>query len=371
MEAAADSPGDDGVWSADAKRGERDGRFAARARVAPGQPRVSARELTPPIVAVTCSTGGAARGVRVTESRRLARRRVSGQPKLDARTRSQTGVSPLTSLACRSAVHCVSRVFGCRPSPRPRRMGSTPPDWTPEGGSASLSARLGKKAKAGSLGKRASKLGEGTLTVRFEMPFDVRCLGCDGTIARGVRFNAHARRRWASTTPPPSGPSPCARRAVRATSGFAPTRNTPSSSSSRAPSVAGWRRKRDAIRFRARARPRGHRRGRAPIQGRARGYDGGRHGAIERQGRLAAASNPAAGSGAPNLPRRCDASRDSARIDGRTITRPTASFGARCARTVKPSPRDGRARRWVYPSVHLLDVRPPTPTPREPRFGIR
>ena len=24
-----------------------------------------------------------------------------------------------------------------------------PPDWTPEGGSASLSARLGKKAKAG------------------------------------------------------------------------------------------------------------------------------------------------------------------------------------------------------------------------------
>lgn len=77
-----------------------------------------------------------------------------------------------------------------------------PPDWTPEGGSASLSARLGKKAKAGSLGKRASKLGEGTLTVRFEMPFDVRCLGCDGTIARGVRFNARKKAvgKYHSTT---------------------------------------------------------------------------------------------------------------------------------------------------------------------------
>ena len=34
----------------------------------------------------------------------------------------------------------------------------------------------------------------GALVVRFEMPFDVRCLGgCGGSIARGVRFNAEKR----------------------------------------------------------------------------------------------------------------------------------------------------------------------------------
>ena len=39
-----------------------------------------------------------------------------------------------------------------------------PPDWTPEGGSASLARKFNKN---GSLGKRANKLHEGKLTVRF------------------------------------------------------------------------------------------------------------------------------------------------------------------------------------------------------------
>ena len=65
-----------------------------------------------------------------------------------------------------------------------------PPDWTPEGGSASLARKFNKN---GSLGKRANKLHEGKLTVRFEMPYNVGCRRCGQTIARGVRFNAEKR----------------------------------------------------------------------------------------------------------------------------------------------------------------------------------
>ena len=68
---------------------------------------------------------------------------------------------------------------------------SPPQDWTPEGGSESLNKKFNTH---GSLGKRAKKLDKGILTIRFEMPFNVSCKGCNHTIARGVRFNAEKKR---------------------------------------------------------------------------------------------------------------------------------------------------------------------------------
>ncbi|ABP00497.1 predicted protein [Ostreococcus lucimarinus CCE9901] len=65
-----------------------------------------------------------------------------------------------------------------------------PPDWTPEGG-AKNSAYKGSN---GSLGKRANKLSQGVLTIRFEMPFNVKCGACGHMIAKGVRFNAEKRK---------------------------------------------------------------------------------------------------------------------------------------------------------------------------------
>jgi coiled-coil domain-containing protein 130 len=48
------------------------------------------------------------------------------------------------------------------------------------------------------LGKRARKLGtEGSLVVRFEMPYDAWCEGCGALIARGVRFNADKKQAGA------------------------------------------------------------------------------------------------------------------------------------------------------------------------------
>ncbi|PWN21841.1 DUF572-domain-containing protein [Microstroma glucosiphilum] len=45
------------------------------------------------------------------------------------------------------------------------------------------------------LGKRASKLStEGTLTVRFELPFNIWCAHCSTHIAQGTRYNAHKKR---------------------------------------------------------------------------------------------------------------------------------------------------------------------------------
>lgn len=50
------------------------------------------------------------------------------------------------------------------------------------------------KWKAHPLRERAKKLAtEGILTIRFEMPFNVRCSGCDNQIAKGVRFNAEKK----------------------------------------------------------------------------------------------------------------------------------------------------------------------------------
>ena len=45
------------------------------------------------------------------------------------------------------------------------------------------------------LGKRANKMKtHGVLTIRFEMPFNVRCGACEHMIAKGVRFNADKKK---------------------------------------------------------------------------------------------------------------------------------------------------------------------------------
>ncbi|CDY16139.1 BnaA09g28730D [Brassica napus] len=42
--------------------------------------------------------------------------------------------------------------------------------------------------------KRARKLGEGILIIRFEMPYNIWCGGCNSMIAKGVRFNAEKKQ---------------------------------------------------------------------------------------------------------------------------------------------------------------------------------
>ena len=77
-----------------------------------------------------------------------------------------------------------------------------PPDWDPrkksraehavakQGGGSSKQ----DKWKAHPLRERAKKLAsEGILTIRFEMPYNVRCTGCGNHIAKGVRFNAEKK----------------------------------------------------------------------------------------------------------------------------------------------------------------------------------
>ncbi len=76
-----------------------------------------------------------------------------------------------------------------------------PPDWDPRkksrgehaaGGGAKLSKE--DKWKGHPLRERAKRLAtEGVLIIRFEMPFNVRCLGCDNHIGKGVRYNAEKR----------------------------------------------------------------------------------------------------------------------------------------------------------------------------------
>jgi len=76
-----------------------------------------------------------------------------------------------------------------------------PPDWDPRkhsraehnaGGGHKLSKE--DKWKAHPLRDRAKKLAtEGVLTIRFEMPFNVRCHGCDNHIGKGVRYNAEKK----------------------------------------------------------------------------------------------------------------------------------------------------------------------------------
>jgi coiled-coil domain-containing protein 130 len=78
-----------------------------------------------------------------------------------------------------------------------------PPDWDPRKRSrAAHAAGPGAEQwKAHPLRERAKKLDQGILTIRFEMPFNVRCSGCDNHIAKGVRFNAEKKTigRYLST----------------------------------------------------------------------------------------------------------------------------------------------------------------------------
>lgn len=59
-----------------------------------------------------------------------------------------------------------------------------PPDWRPEHGS------LDKFYGTHPLRDRARKLDRGILIIRFEMPFNIWCDGCNNHIGMGVRYNA-------------------------------------------------------------------------------------------------------------------------------------------------------------------------------------
>lgn len=63
-----------------------------------------------------------------------------------------------------------------------------PPDWDPSKGSANT------YQKTNHLRKRAKRIDDGILVVRFEMPFNIICLKCDNFIAMGVRYNADKTR---------------------------------------------------------------------------------------------------------------------------------------------------------------------------------
>jgi coiled-coil domain-containing protein 130 len=53
---------------------------------------------------------------------------------------------------------------------------------------------LNKFRNSHCLGKRAAKISQGIIVVRFEMPYHAWCLGCGVHIMRGVRYNAEKKR---------------------------------------------------------------------------------------------------------------------------------------------------------------------------------
>ncbi|XP_064944285.1 uncharacterized protein LOC135596215 isoform X1 [Musa acuminata AAA Group] len=63
-----------------------------------------------------------------------------------------------------------------------------PPEWDPKKGS------LNKFQGQHPLRERARKIDQGILIIRFEMPFNVWCGGCNSMIAKGVRFNAEKKQ---------------------------------------------------------------------------------------------------------------------------------------------------------------------------------
>lgn len=71
-----------------------------------------------------------------------------------------------------------------------------PPDYD---GKKSLNQLAGK---GHGLGNRANKIKQGILTVRFEAPYDIICLGCQRNIAQGVRFNAEKKKVGSYYTSP-------------------------------------------------------------------------------------------------------------------------------------------------------------------------
>ncbi|KAL5250481.1 hypothetical protein ACHWQZ_G016275 [Mnemiopsis leidyi] len=63
-----------------------------------------------------------------------------------------------------------------------------PPDWDPSKGG------LDKYHGQHPLRERASKLHLGILVIRFEMPFNIWCGGCNNHIGMGVRYNAEKKK---------------------------------------------------------------------------------------------------------------------------------------------------------------------------------
>ncbi|KOM46275.1 hypothetical protein LR48_Vigan06g158100 [Vigna angularis] len=63
-----------------------------------------------------------------------------------------------------------------------------PPEWEPSQGS------LNKFHGQHALRERARKLDQGILIIRFEMPYNIWCGGCNSMIAKGVRFNAEKKQ---------------------------------------------------------------------------------------------------------------------------------------------------------------------------------
>ncbi|KAK9750554.1 hypothetical protein RND81_02G205100 [Saponaria officinalis] len=63
-----------------------------------------------------------------------------------------------------------------------------PPEWDPSQGS--LNTFHGQHA----LRERAKKIDQGILIIRFEMPYNIWCEGCESMIAKGVRFNAEKKQ---------------------------------------------------------------------------------------------------------------------------------------------------------------------------------
>ncbi|OVA06757.1 CWC16 protein [Macleaya cordata] len=63
-----------------------------------------------------------------------------------------------------------------------------PPEWDPSQGS------LNKFHGQHALRERARKLDQGILIIRFEMPFNIWCGGCNSMIGKGVRFNAEKKQ---------------------------------------------------------------------------------------------------------------------------------------------------------------------------------
>ncbi|OWA53932.1 Coiled-coil domain-containing protein 130-like protein [Hypsibius exemplaris] len=63
-----------------------------------------------------------------------------------------------------------------------------PPDWRPELGG------LNKFHGTHALAERANKLHLGIMVIRFEMPFNIWCEGCNNHVGMGVRYNAEKRK---------------------------------------------------------------------------------------------------------------------------------------------------------------------------------
>ncbi|KAF9976590.1 hypothetical protein BGZ73_008261 [Actinomortierella ambigua] len=63
-----------------------------------------------------------------------------------------------------------------------------PPDWDPSKGS------INKYVGQHPLRERARKLDQGILIVRFELPFNIWCNGCENPIGQGVRYNAEKKK---------------------------------------------------------------------------------------------------------------------------------------------------------------------------------